>query len=239
MKMRDIKTYFNDFLSLIFPSVCASCGRSLLSTEDCICTFCHYQLPKTDFHLNESGRGYNPIAKLFWGRVDLQNASAYYIFTKGGNVQRLIHKLKYRGRKDIGVTIGKFYGAELKQCKSLSLINNVLPVPLHPHKLKKRTFNQSEHFANGLSLSMNIPTLVNVLIRTKDLDTQTKRNRYARWENIKESFKVVSPDKIQDKHILLVDDVITTGATIEACANELLKVPGVKVSVAAIAYAQI
>src|ERR1051326_888561 len=218
----------NDFLSLIFPKVCAACGKSLFKSEESICTYCLYHLPKTNFHLYTD----NPVVKLFWGRTNIYSASSLYSFSKGSKVQHLIHLLKYRGKKEIGQTIGKYYGKELKVAPMFSSADVVIPVPLHLQKLKKRGYNQSEMFAQGIAESMNAETSGEILIRTFASETQTKKSRFARWKNVEEVFKVILPEKIKGKHILLVDDVITTGATLEACANKILEVPGTKVSVA-------
>ncbi len=221
----------NDFLSLIFPKVCASCGKSLFKTEESICVYCLYHLPKTDFHLY----GDNPVVKLFWGRTNIHSASSLYSFSKGSKVQHLIHQLKYRGKKEIGTSLGKYYGKELKMSPMFSSANIVLPVPLHPKKLKKRGYNQSETFAQGLAESMNAENPNDVLIRTYASETQTKKSRFARWKNVEEIFTITSPEKLEGKHVLLVDDVVTTGATLEACANKILEIPDTKVSIATIA----
>ncbi|MFH1004622.1 MAG: phosphoribosyltransferase family protein [Bacteroidota bacterium] len=173
--------------------------------------------------------------KLFWGRVDIFSATSLYGFLKGGKVQHLIHQLKYRGKKEIGVSIGKYYGNELKSSPLFRGMNIIIPVPLHPEKLKKRGYNQSETFAHGLSKSLEIENENDLLIRAYSSETQTKKSRFARWKNVESIFKITQPKKLQDKHILLVDDVVTTGATLESCAHKILDVPGTKVSVATIA----
>ena len=222
----------NDFLSLVFPKVCHACGKSLLKKEDCICTHCLYHLPKTNFHLYAD----NPVVKLFWGRTPIASASSMYSFSKGGKVQQLIHQLKYRGKKEIGISLGKHYGIELKKSPLFSSANVVMPVPLHRKKMKKRGYNQSETFAQGIAQSMDIESPANVLLRKFSSDTQTRKSRFARWKNVEEIFCVVAPEKLEGKHVLLVDDVVTTGSTLEACANKILEVPGTKVSVATIAF---
>lgn len=222
-----------DFLSLIFPKVCMSCGKSLFKSEENICTYCLYHLPKTNFHHHPD----NPVMKLFWGRATIFSAASLYNFMKGGKVQHLIHQLKYRGKQEIGLSLGKHYGRELKTSPFFSGVNVAIPVPLHPKKLKKRGYNQSETFAQGLSESLEIDYPGNVLVRTAASATQTKKSRFARWKNVEAIFKVNAPEKIEGKHILLVDDVVTTGSTLEACAHKLLEVPGTKVSVATIACA--
>lgn len=223
----------SDFIALIFPNVCASCGKSLFKNERTICTYCSYYLPKTNFHFDSN----NPVAKIFWGRVHIHSAAAFYGFNKGSKVQQLIHQLKYKGHKQIGVTIGKWYGHELTYCDDFNTVDTVIPVPLHPKKQKKRGYNQSDYFAEGLAESMNITADLTSLYRAYESDTQTKKSRFNRWQNVETIFEVRNAENLAGKHILLVDDVITTGATLEACAHTLLKVPDVKVSIATIAYA--
>lgn len=223
----------NDFISLIYPKNCASCGNSLFKHEECLCTFCRYHLPKTNFHLQNG----NPVEKLFWGRADIVSAVAYYAFGKGGKVQHLIHQLKYNGKKEIGLTVGKLYGQELKQSGKYELIDTIIPVPLHEKKKKKRGYNQSEYFAEGLSKSLHVSTDTTTLIRANESETQTKKSRFSRWQNVESIFHVAEPEKLTNKHILLVDDVVTTGSTLEACALTLLKISDVKVSIATIAFA--
>ncbi len=224
---------FNDFIALIFPHICVSCGKSLYKNEHSICTYCAYYLPKTNFHLEND----NPIAKIFWGRVPVFSAAAYYGFNKGGKVQHLIHQLKYKGQKHIGVSVGKLYGYELKYCEDFNSVDTIIPVPLHPKRQRKRGYNQSDCFAEGLAESMNVEADYKTLYRAVESETQTKKSRFNRWQNVESIFQLRNPEKIEGKHILLVDDVITTGATLEACANTLLQVSGVKVSIVAMAYA--
>lgn len=230
-----VRNIFMDFISLIFPKLCAGCRRGLQLNEDCICTFCHYQLPETNYHL----RADNPVAKIFWGRVKLNAAASFYAFNKGGKVQNLIHELKYRGRPDVGILIGKFYGCRIKESELFGSVDLVVPVPLHVDKLKKRGYNQSECFAKGIAESMDITCDPKILKRNADTQTQTNKSRFQRWENINSVFSVNDKNNVGGKHILLVDDVVTTGATLEACAQLLLQVPNVIVSIATIAYAEI
>ncbi|CAN5464479.1 ComF family protein [soil metagenome] len=223
----------NDFISLIFPQVCVSCSKSLYKYEQTICTYCIYHLPKTNFHLDND----NPIAKIFWGRINIHSAGAFYGFNKGGKVQHLIHQLKYKGRKEVGFTVGKLYGHELKKSEQFNTVDIVIPVPLHKKKIKKRGYNQSESFAEGLAVSMDATTDFNVLFRAQESETQTKKSRFNRWQNVESIFQLKDLSSLEGKHVLLVDDVVTTGATLEACAQTLQQIPGIKISVATIAYA--
>lgn len=222
---------FSDFLSLIYPRICMACGKNLLKHEDCICTSCLYQLPKTNFHLDKD----NPINKLFWGRVNIESSSAFFYYNKASKIQNLIHKLKYKGNKEIGEYIGKQYGFHLNASDDYSDVDLIVPVPLHYKKQIKRGYNQSQLIVSGLAKSMKKEMSIDNLYRKFESETQTKKTRYKRWENVSGVFDIKKPKLFENKHILLVDDVITTGATIEACANTLLKLSGVKVSVAAIA----
>jgi ComF family protein len=223
----------SDFISLIFPQTCVSCGKSLYKNEYSICTYCAYYLPKTNYHLEKD----NPVAQIFWGRVPIVSAAAFYGFNKGGKVQHLIHQLKYRGQKNIGISVGKLYGYELNHSIYFNTVDIIIPVPLHPKKQKKRGYNQSDFFAKGLAESMHIEVDLKTLYRAADSETQTKKSRFSRWQNVESIFQLRDTNVLKGRHVLLVDDVITTGATLEACAHTLLQVPDVKVSIATIAYA--
>ena len=210
-----------------------ACGKSLYKYEECICLYCRYHLPRTNFHNDAE----NPVSKLFWGKVPVHSAAAYYYFQKGGKVQHLIHQLKYKERREVGICIGELYGKDLSSSSLFNKVDVIIPVPLHPKKLRIRGYNQSEMFAEGLSRSMKIPINTSVLIKTTATETQTRKSRFSRWENVKEVFHLENTVILENKHVLLVDDVITTGSTIESCINMLLEIPGIKVSVAAMACA--
>jgi len=228
-----LKSLFTDFINLIYPRTCAACGNTLYKHEKIICTSCLIHLPKTFFHQDKN----NPLFQLFWGRIPIQMISSCYFFNKGNKVQNLIHLLKYKNRPDIGVYIGQLYGNDLKTCHKLNDLDVIIPVPLHKSKLKKRGFNQSEAFADGLSLSLNIPVDSSSFIRNTATESQTKKTKLERWENVKNKFSVIDSSKIEGKHLLLVDDVITTGATLEACAQILLQTAGVRISLVSMAVA--
>ena len=223
----------SDFISLIYPDICYACDCSLYKHEKCLCTFCSYHLPKTNYHLDNGNR----LSKLFWGRVNIQSASAFYHFDKGSKVQNLIHHLKYKGHQEIGKVLGLIYGKELSKSEYYKDIDLVIPVPLHPKKLKKRGYNQSDYFAMGLAKGLNASWLPNGLSRTADSQSQTLRSRFGRWQNMNSAFGMRNPQQFEGLNVLIADDVITTGSTLEACAEVLLLIPNVKVSVAAIACA--
>lgn len=225
--------WFNDLAWLVYPEICAACERPLNAGEECICTWCRLHLPKTNYHLEKD----NPVVKHFWGKIPVHAATAAYHFTKGEKVQRLIHGLKYKGRKDIGVFIGDLFGSELKKSDLFSSAELIVPIPLHKKKLKKRGYNQSDYFAEGLSRAMKIPFDSKVVKRTISTDSQTMKKRYERFENVNRVFEIANPRLVEGRHILLVDDVITTGSTLTACAETILEVPRTKVSIATIAYA--
>lgn len=230
--MNSFFNIFYDFFSLVFPQVCPACGNSLYIQENSICTKCLYELPKTNFHLNKD----NEVSRLFWGRVKLEAATSYYYYYKGSKFQNIIHQFKYKGQKHIGFNLGKLFGNDLK-ITYFSEIDIIHPVPLHYRKLKKRGYNQSEYIARGISESMNKPVITDAVYRVTEVETQTIKSRYDRWENIKGVFKIKNVNKLKNKHILLVDDVVTTGSTLEACASEILKLDSTKVSVATLVFA--
>ncbi len=173
----------------------------------------------------------------FWGRVKLEYGASFYYFKKGGLVQQLIHNLKYANKPEIGLRLGQLYGKVLKKSPFLGQAEIIIPVPLHPRKQKMRGYNQSAKFAQGLSLGMEIPWSA-ALHRNMMTATQTQKARIERFSNVEHAFEVAKPNFIKGKHLLLVDDVITTGATLEACAHQLLTVPDTKVSVVTIAFAE-
>jgi ComF family protein len=223
----------DDFISLLFPKICASCGNSLWKQEETVCLSCEFHLPRTSFHLSLE----NPVSRLFWGRVNLESAAAYLYFNKGNRVQRLIHQLKYKGRRDIGIYLGRQYGHHLRYSPFFKTVQLIVPVPLHTKKLKKRGYNQSEQIAIGLGESMKIPVDPVAICRRKETETQTKKSRFRRWQNVAEVFEVNNPGSLEMKHVLLVDDVITTGATLESCIRALSPIHGIRISVATIAVA--
>ncbi len=224
---------FNDFISLFYPRICFACGNNLFANENFICTSCLYHLPKTNFHTDKN----NPVSKVFWGRVNIESATAFYYYRKGGKVQHLLHQLKYKGHKEIGSFLGKLYGTELADFSHYNEIDAIVPVPLHPKKLRKRGFNQSEMFADGLADALHKKVITTAVERKIATSTQTKKSRYKRWENVSDIFVIKNADELEGKSILAVDDVITTGATMEAFVHCLQQIKGTRITVAAIAFA--
>lgn len=227
------RSFFDDFLSLLFPRTCEICGNSLYKNETLFCTHCLGRLPYTNWHRDPE----NPLHAVFWGKVPVKGVAAMLYFHHGNKVQTLLHKFKYKGVREIGHFIGKRYGYQLRTQEPFTEIDAIIPIPLHPHKQKKRGYNQSEVFARGLAEAMKVPVFTDVLIRKIASETQTRKTKIQRWENVKDIFEVVNGEKIIGKHLLVVDDVITTGSTLEASINLLLEHSGVQVSVAAIAAA--
>lgn len=226
-----ILNILNNIKSLIFPEICFGCNDFLISGEKTICTTCRHDLPVTNFHRIED----NPVKKVFYGRVVIENATSFIWFHKNSIVQQLIHNLKYKGFEEIGTFLGEWYGYELSESPLYKNIDLVLPVPLHPKKLKKRKYNQVAEFARCISNIIGATYRDDILIQTKKTTSQTKKSRMDRWSEKKSAYNITKGTNLTGKHILLVDDVITTGATIEACAKVLKNHQNCKVSIATIA----
>jgi len=224
-----------DFIALVYPRNCVACGNSLYKHEEQICNYCYIHLPKSNFHKGVQ----NPVAALFFGRVKLEFSSSFYVFQKKGSIQKIMHAVKYKSNRDLAVMIGKWYAEDLKEHPTIKTANCVIPVPLHAKKLKQRGYNQSEEFAKGLSEGLTIETNITSLQRAEFTQTQTRKSKYERWENVEDVFEVKEQESLKNKHVILVDDVITTGATIEACCTKLQQIEGIKISVLSIAYASV
>ncbi|HOP57793.1 MAG TPA: ComF family protein [Bacteroidales bacterium] len=224
---------YDDFLSLLFPRVCYACGKNLVRNEKLICTECYVLMARTNYHLQKG----NPVEQLFWGRCRVEKGAAFSFYNRESRMRQLIHNLKYKGVREIGIELGCMYAYDLKQSGFFEGIDILLPVPLHPSKKKARGFNQSEMIAEGVARIAGLPVDTTSLQRVSKTATQTRRSRYDRWINVEGIFKTDNKAVIENKHILLVDDVITTGSTIESCTSELLRTEGVKVSVIALAVA--
>jgi len=223
-----------NLLNLFFPKVCYACSNLLLDNEKEICTTCRHNLPITNYHFED----HEAIKKVLYGRVNLELATALLRFEKKGIVQQLLHNLKYRGHETIGKTLGEWLGNELKTIEAYKSIDIVIPVPLHKRKLRKRGYNQVEKFGREIAKALEVDYIDNVLLKTTATQTQVFKKRIARWNNENEVFTIQNESLIKGKHILLVDDIITTGATIEACSNMLNKAENLKISIATMAIAQ-
>jgi ComF family protein len=225
--------FINDFLSLIYPRHCEACGNNLFRHEQFICNYCRLNLPRSNYHLDRS----NQIHQALAGRVPLEDAICLYIYEKKGRVQRLLHSIKYQDQKELGEFLGLLYAEQLKNDCALSGVDVIIPVPLHKKKLRARGYNQSEWFAKGISRGLQRELNVTALERKVETSTQTKKKKYQRWENVEGIFQLNEPESLYGKHVLLVDDVITTGATIEASWLALKQAEGITLSVASIAFA--
>lgn len=229
-----LKEYLIDTFSILYPEICFACDELLYRGEHVICTKCIIDLPRTNFHLTTS----NKMEKQFWGKVLIEDAFGFFYFQKSGKVQRLLHRLKYKKHPEIGIKLGSLYAAELLASDKLKNIDSIIAIPLHKKKMKIRGYNQSLCFAIGLSQQLNIPVLKQSLVRVKNNATQTRKSRFERFQNVATVFTVRKPNQFINKHILLVDDVMTTGSTLAACIQLFNKIKGCKVSVATIAYAE-
>jgi ComF family protein len=231
--MKQLARNIDDLLELFFPTICVTCGSRLAAQDNFLCFDCWQDLPVTNFHR----RPENKVARLFWGRVQIEHATSYFSYKKGSRYQKLIHFIKYKGMKELGFEVGQRFGFVLKESGAFRTVDTIIPVPLHQKKHKSRGYNQSEWIANGIAKSMGIPVSAGNLFRKVFTSTQTRKNRFERWQNVEGIFGLKNPGELTGKHILLIDDVVTTGSTLEACAFQLLKVNEVKVSIATLGFA--
>lgn len=229
----NLRRYAWALISLAFPNLCMVCARHLLKREKEICKPCADRLPYTYFHKLPA----NAVERVFWGRVEVVHATSLLFFRKGEQAQQILHAIKYKGNHALGEEMGRLLGEALWQSEWLKEIDLIVPVPLHPKKLRMRGFNQSETIARGLSECVNIPYSCDVLRRALFTSTQTRKSRYERYQNMEGVFAVADAQLLEGKHVLLIDDVLTTGSTLEACAQKVLEVNGTKVSMATLAFA--
>lgn len=221
------------FIHLFYPNLCEACDKLLVGNERVICVSCRYKIPKTNYWRIDD----NPVAQSFWGRVRVERACSYFFFNKGSNYRKLLHKLKYKGQKEIGIILGRYFGGELSKTAWCNGVDVLIPVPLHATKQRRRGYNQSECIAQGLAEAVSLPVVTHNLIKCVDTESQTQKSRADRWQNVANVFTVLYPELLNGKHILLVDDTLTTGATLEACAQVLLAACNCKVSIVTLAYA--
>jgi ComF family protein len=230
--MINTRKWFNDFIHLLYPHNCAGCGSDLVENDQPICIHCYSNLPETNYAALPG----NPIEKIFYGRLNVEEATAGYYFSKSSVLQRLIHQLKYNGNVEVGRQLGQWLGLQLQKSNRFNPVDALIPLPLYPSKEKKRGYNQATILCEGISDVMNIPILNNIVLRKRYTDTQTKKGRTERLKNVDGSFELSDPAILQNKHVLLVDDVITTGATLEACGLVIKETTNVKLSVATLAW---
>src|SRR5689334_2218464 len=216
--LRFIQDITSALLHLAFPHICAGCAASLHHSEQMLCLRCHASLPDTGFQAHPA----NPVEKMFWGRIPLTAATAQFYFTKDSLAQQLIHELKYKGNKALGLYLGRQLGMSLQQSARFDSVDLVLPLPLHPARERARGYNQAELLARSVATVLEKPIVLNAVKRRKATGTQTKMGRVARWQNMEGTFQVPDACLLNAKHVLLIDDVVTTGATLEACAREII-----------------
>lgn len=233
---KPVKFLLHDFkeavLHLTFPHVCEGCGTDVLAIDHFLCLRCLSSLPQTKFHLHAN----NPIEKIFWGRVPLVNATAQYYFTKESLMQSLMHAFKYKSNKELGFYLGTLMGQSLLESNRYQNIDAIIPLPLFPQKERKRGYNQAAILGEGIGEILKKPVLKNVVVRNQATETQTKKNRVERWQNMEGRFELINEKAIEGKHVLLVDDVVTTGATLEACSREIILAKDIRLSIATLCF---
>jgi competence protein ComFC len=224
---------FIDFFNMLFPNVCCICGEHLVTDEMLLCTTCDSSLPRTSYWKHQI----NPIQQTMESRIGVSHASSYLFFQKKNSVQKLLHLIKYKGDRALAELIGSYFGKELSSVPALNDVSIIVPVPLHPRKKLQRGFNQSAEIAKGIAKSLNIPCETGILYRNTNSVTQTGKHREERWDNVKQVFAVRSEVSLKDKHVLVVDDVFTTGATLESCCVALKRAKPKSISVVTLAFA--
>jgi ComF family protein len=227
-----LQNTFESLTNLFFPRLCTGCGNDLFGDEEVLCIRCIDELPVTNFHLHAN----NPVEKIFWGRLPLVSASSHLYFTKDSLFQHLLHAFKYKSNRELGFYFGRCMGKSFLQSNRFNNVDFLVPLPLHPKKEKQRGYNQAAVLCDGIADVMQVPVLKNTILRPTATETQTHKNRINRWQNMEGKFSLSNPDIIHDKHVLLIDDVVTTGATLESCGLQLLQAHGLRLSIATLAY---
>ena len=225
-----VKKILNSFLDLLFPRLCICCDSLLIGEEEFLCLGCLCNLPKTD-HLKKPE---NKLEEFFAGRFSFIRIASFAYFVKGGSIQKIVHEFKYRNNPKLGITIGKLCGKEIMKYSAFDDIDYIVPIPLHKKRLKTRGYNQSLMIATGISEETNKPICGDNLIRVIDNPSQTKNSRFSRWKNTEGIFAIRDNELFEGKHILLIDDVITTGSTLEVCAKLILECTNAKISIYAL-----
>ncbi len=231
--MHYLRNILNDLSHIFFPHICAGCGSDVIDTQAVLCIRCLNEMAITNFNIYAD----NLAEKNFRGRMPVMNVSSLCYFTKDSLVRRLMHQLKYKGHKDVGYFLGRMMGDSLQKAERFAGIDALIPLPLFASREKKRGYNQAALLCDGMAETMQLPVWNNVIKRRSFTLTQTTKTRAERWHNMEGKFELEDAGQIAGKHLLLVDDVITTGATLEACGQELLTVPGVRLSISTLACA--
>ncbi|NDV82093.1 ComF family protein [Bacteroides sp. 51] len=222
-----MRNWMESFFNLLIPRQCVVCSRTLSHAERCMCTLCNINIPRTHYHLQKD----NQMEKQFWGQIPIERVTAFFYYRKGSAYRNIIRVLKYKGRKDVGEIMGKHFAQEIMGSGFLDCIDLIIPIPLHHKRFKKRGYNQSEWIARGIAGVCQIPINNQAIIRKAYTDSQTSNSVTERWENVKDAFELQQTEGLTGKHILLIDDVLTTGATIKACASVLSDIEGVRFSI--------
>lgn len=230
--LKDVSAQFSE---MIFPNCCVACQNSLLKAEQFICTECRANLPKTNYHLHDSQN--NPISQKFWGKVDVKHSLAYLHFKKDGKVQKILHHIKYKNQPELAKMLGRWYAEDLQQGNLHNAFDAVVAIPLHPARLQQRGYNQSEMFAEGLCEVLQLEHLSLFFKRIKQTQTQTNKDKLERWQNVANIFETTEQNIFKNKKVLLVDDVTTTGSTMESGVKCLKNCVGLQISVASVANA--
>ncbi|MEO7960212.1 MAG: phosphoribosyltransferase family protein [Ginsengibacter sp.] len=220
-------------LHFLYPHICIGCGSDIIEDNNFLCLDCIENLPHTGFAMHAN----NPVEKIFRGRLPLASGTSEFYFSKDSLIQNVIHEFKYKGNLKLGKYLGRIMGSSLAASDRFSQIDLVIPLPLFSKKELKRGYNQAKILCEGIAEVLKVPLEVQSVIRIYNTETQTKKGRIERWENVEKSFSVLAPEMLEGKNILLVDDVVTTGATLEACAAQILKTKNVTLSIATLAFA--
>lgn len=227
----NLPNIINDINTILLPRLCFGCNALLYRGEEHICTVCRNHLPLTEYNFNAE----NPVDRIFYGRINITKASSFLFFTEKGIVKNLIHYLKYRNQEQIGSFLGNWYGQLIKENNFLTDLDYVIPVPLHPAKFRKRGYNQVTLFAKAIAEHLNAEYIDHILIKTANTRTQTKKTRLLRWQDQQDLYLLTDTQILINKKVLLLDDVITTGATMEVCASALSRTTGINLYLASMA----
>lgn len=228
-------SFWHRLLDLISPRCCVVCGHRLSVTEDVICARCNFHLPRTGF---QKAPYENEMAKLFWGQIPIERATAFFYYEGHAETANILYELKYKDHPEIGEVMGRMLAKEIHPSGFFDGIDGIVPIPLAKKRQRQRGYNQSIEIASGVSGITGLPIYDRVVRRTTYEGSQTSKGRWERNENVEHVFELIAPETIQGRHLLLIDDVVTTGATVVACAKELLKAPNIKLSVLTLGFAK-